>query len=218
MKLYYIYIFLFAIMFIGCDETIDADQGPCKFPPSESNFPVFSPYCTECFFILQFQGEEYSFDWNQINSGGPSDGPGWRPDRNILVQKTWNSFLSFYIVSPSSVEILYNSIGVKTPLLKVDTLSKLTSVPPPVSASFGIYNYCNDFFEPTGNIDQSYHQLTGVELFQTGLIGPINGSSDDYLKHYYNCSGELKATFMINGEIQVVTAQYKVRVQIWEKL
>lgn len=205
---------------MGCDNTIDFDKGPCKFAPPESKFPIFpATYCTECYFNLKFSDKEYSFAGSQLEAGGPGAGPGWSPDRNIQVQNTWNSFLSFYLVSPSSDELLSNSIGVKTPRLKLDTLSKLISAPPSVSASFGIYNYCNDFFEPiTGDVSQSYNQLTDIELMESYYVGSIDGSIEQYQNHFFYCYGEITATFVINGEKQLVTATYKVRAQIWEEL
>ncbi len=218
MKLYYIYIFLFAIMFIGCDDTIDADQGPCKFPPSESNFPVFSSVaCEECYFNLQFEGKEYSFAGNQfeVGSGAPTNSS----DTRIVYYQMHNAFLSFYLVSPPSDDELNNSINVKTPLLKETTLSNLSDHPPSVSASFGIKNYCQTFFEPiTGSVSQSYNKLTAVELIDSYFVGNSEGSTEQYQLHIYYCYGELSGTFIIDGENQVITSNYKVRSFIYEKL
>jgi hypothetical protein len=200
----------------GCDNPTDFDNGPCKFAPPESKFPIFRS-CEECYFNLKFQNKEYFFAGNQLESGG--GGPGWRPERNILVQSKYNSFLSFYLVSPSSDELLNNSIGVKSALLESSAISKLNDSPPPVSVSLGIYNYCKTFFEPvTGDISQSYHLITKTELIQSSFMGSIGGSIEQYQNHIYYCYGEIKATFVINGENQIVTATYKVKAEIWEKL
>ncbi|HET7178519.1 MAG TPA: hypothetical protein VFI14_02285 [Chryseosolibacter sp.] len=130
-----------------------------------------------------------------------------------------NVFFSFYLVSPPSDEALSNSINVKTPLLKVDTLSRLEDYPPPVSVSFGIANYCKDFFEPiTDDINQSYHQLTDIKLIESYYVGSIEGSIGEYQKHIYYCHGNIHATFIINGDPELVTATYKLTADIYEKL
>lgn len=210
-------LLLLLALFIRCENAPDFDEGPCKFAPPESNFPINEKSCKECFFNLKLNGKEYSFNGNQLEEGG--GGPGWKPERNILVQSKYNPFLSFFLVSPISEESLNNSIGVKTPLLESSAISKLNVPPPSVSVSFGIYNYCNTFFEPvTGDINQSYHSTTKTELIESSFMGSIGGSAEQYQKHVYYCYGAINATFLINGEKQIATATYKVKVEIWEKL
>jgi hypothetical protein len=217
MKLSYVFFFIF--LFIRCDNAIDVDYGPCKFAPPESKFPeLLFAYCDECYFTLQFAGKKYSFVGKQLETI-PSEIVWEPPDKTNLIQLIRNSFLSFYFIAPATAELLNNSRGIKTPLLKLDTLSKLKSNgPPPVSASFGIYNYCKNLFEPIGNINQSYHRLTDTELIESYFVGTIGDGIERYQKYIFYCSGELQATFIINGETQVATASYKVRAEIWEKL
>jgi hypothetical protein len=204
MKLSYGIILLFAILLIGCDNTIDFDNGPCKFAPPESNFPIISS-CEECFFNLNFQDKEYSFPGNKIASNVSGD-----------YSQMNNVFLSFYLVPPNSDEELNNSIDIKTPLLKVEAITKLNDSPPLVSVAFGIYNYCNDFFEPiTDDVSQSFHQLTKVELVESY---PTEINFEPFQLFDFYLTGELQTTFIINGETQMVTAQYKVKSIIYEKL
>jgi hypothetical protein len=205
MKLSKMMIFILATSFIGCDNTNNFDNGPCKFAPPESKFPVFQRTCEECYFNLNFQGKKYSFAGNQI----PSDAGGGYSQMN-------NAFLSFYLVSPNSDKELNNSVAIKTPLLKLENIKSLNNSPPLVTTAFGIYNYCNDFFEPiTENINQSYHQLTKVEFLESYRT-EINFEPFQLFSYYL--TGELKTTFIINGETQIVTAQYRVKSIIYEKL
>lgn len=211
-------LYIFPLVLVGCSDSMDVSQGPCPFPPAESNFPVISGVysCEECYFNIQFSGEEYSFAANQFERAPLPVGQ--TSDTTILAANSWNSFLSFFLVAPSSVEELYDNIGVKTPLLKVDTVSsrKLESFPPPVSAAFGIYNYCEDFFEPiTGDVSQSYHQLTEVELIESY---PVERDSEPYQRNHFYSYGELEMIFLINGELQEATASYKIDVIIYERL
>lgn len=205
-------------LIVGCDNTIDFDNGPCKFAPPESKFPVFPrAYCEECYLNLQFKGKEYSFAGNQFEGGSSS--PIANSNNRIVFLQMQNAFLSFYLVSPSSDEELNNSINVKTPLINVTTLSNLVDFPPSVSASLGINNYCENFFEPiTDNVSQSYNKLTDIEFIESYFVGSSEGSTDQYQLHIYYCYGVVNATFLIDGEKQLVTSNYKIRSLIYEKL
>lgn len=202
MKLSYIIIFPFLIVLNGCDNAVDFDKGPCKFAPPESNFPIIEQACKECFFNLKFQGKQYSFPGDRIS-----------PAFGGNLSQMYNVFFSFYLVPPDSDEELYNSVDIKSPLLRVEAITKLnTSRGPLVSTAFGIYNYCNDFFQPvTDDVSQSYHWLTKAELIESYSVG------NEQLFFFY-LIGELQATFTINGEVQIVTAEYKVKSRFYEKL
>lgn len=77
-------------------------------------------------------------------------------------------------------------------------------------------NYCNDFFQPiTENISQSHHQLTKVELIESY---PTEVNSESFQLFSFYLTGEIQATFIINGESQLVTAEYKVKSRFYEKL
>lgn len=217
MKLSHLLILLLLAVFVQCDNTPNFDKGPCKFAPPESNFTIFSGACEECFFNLIFDDKEYHFAGNQFEDEG--GGPGWAPERNILVQSKHNAFLSFYLVSPASEELLNNSIGIKTPLLESASIANLDGPPPPVTASLGIFNYCKVFFEPiTGDVNQSHHLITETEHIQSSYMGSIDGSIEKYQKHIYYCFGEIHSIFMINGEERSVVANYKIKMEIWEEL
>lgn len=212
-------LYLILLVFTGCTNAPEYSQGPCPFPSAESNFPVIPGVysCEECYFNIQFSGDEYSFAANQFERT-PSSPVGHSSDTTILAGRAWNSFLSFFVVIPSSVEELNNRIGVKTPLLMVETVSrrKLESFPPPVSAAFGIYNYCKDFFEPiTGDVSQSWHQLTEVELRESY---PVERDSEPYQRNHFYTYGELEMIFLINGNLREATASYKIDVVFYEKL
>lgn len=199
------FLYLILLVFTGCTYDPDYSQGPCPFPPAESNFPVISwTYCEECYFNIQFRGEEYSFQENQLET------------RSIIRSEAHNSFFSFYFAHPSSVEELYNSIGVKIPLLKLYTIiySEPDNFSPAGAAEFGIYNYCEDLFEPiTGDVSQSWHQLTEVELIESYLVESDSGS---YRFNKFYGNGELEMTFLINGELEDATASYKIDLIIYE--
>lgn len=101
-------LYLILSVFSGCSDATEYSQGPCPFPPAESNFPVFpepSVLCKECTFTIEFQGEVYSFDGNQLET------------RSIGLGEAHNSFFSFYLAPPPTVKELYESIAKKTPLL-----------------------------------------------------------------------------------------------------
>lgn len=206
MKLFYFIISILTLHFSGCDNNTNFDNGPCKFAPPESNFPVIEQSCAECYFNLRFQGKEYTFPGNRIS---PAFGGNWSQMSNV--------FFFFYLVPPNSDEELNASINVKTPLMKVETInqteiSNLTR-PSLVSTAFGIYNYCNDFIQPvTGDIGKSYHRLTKADLIETYPAG-----NNEQLFFFY-LTGEFETTFIINGEAQSVTAEYKVKSRFYEKL
>lgn len=207
--------FLCLILIFGCDQATDSDQKPCAFAPPESQFPIFpSTDCSDCTLNLQFQGKEYSFNGNQFDAG--SDSPIRQSDKKIVYGYFQNSFLSLYLISPSSVESLYNSVNINTPLLPVDTINKLVEHPTPVSAAFGIYDYCNNFFEPiTNNVSKSFNQLTRVELIET-YQAQIN--FELYQNSLFSISGHLKAPTMIEGKAEVITVTYEAQIEILEKL
>lgn len=206
MKLSSFPLLLLMVLFLRCDSTPDFDTGLCKFAPPESNFPVIEQSCVECYFNLKFQGKQYSFPGNRIS---PAFGGNWSQMSNV--------FFFFYLVPPNSDEELNASIGVKTPLMKVETITKTEisnlTRPSLVSTAFGIYNYCNDFFQPlTDDIDKSYHRLTKAELIETYPVG-----NNEQLFFFY-LTGEFETTFIINGDAQSVTAEYKVKSRFYEKL
>jgi hypothetical protein len=196
------YMFIFFLLLTGCTNAPEYSQGPCPFPPAESNFPVFPEpgvYCKECYFNIEFRGEDYSFAGNQLKTSSRG------------ISEAHNSFLTFYLASSSSVKELYNSIGVKTPLSEVDIFYRreLESFRSSVSTAFGIYNYCKDFFEPiTNDITKSYHLLTEVELIE----------SVPHQRNYFYFYGELFMTFNIDEELQEALANYKIDAVIYERL
>ena len=199
----------------GCDNKEEVDFGPCKFPPADSRFPNRElAYCDDCSFQINFRGEQYLFNGKQFKT---VSGTTWNPpDKNILTWLTRNSFFEFYLVAPESDELLVNSIGSKTRILKVDTMFQLNSPPPPVSVSFRMYNYCRDFFEPLNeSINQSHHQLTKVEPVKSY---PVLINSMPYQLHGFYCEGEIQATFLIDNAPEAVTARYKLWIVVYEKL
>jgi len=205
MKQTKIIVSLVVLLGIGCDNTTNFDNGFCKFAPPESNFPIIERSCEECYFNLKFQSKQYSFPGNRIS---PAFGGNWSQMSNV--------FFFFYLTPPNSDEELNASINVKTPLMKVETITKteISNLTRPsfVSTAFGIYNYCNDFFQPeTDDVDKSYHRLTKAELIQSYSVG------NEQLFVFY-LTGEFETTFIINGVAQIVTAEYKVQSRFYEKL
>jgi len=197
-------VLFFSFLLSGCgNQTID--YGPCKFAPPDSKFTSFSGVCEECYFNLQFRDGVYSFIGKQLHSEAGGD-----------YSHTYNAVLSFYLDSPKSNLELVNSVGVKKPLQKVSVLSKSGNTPEPVSAAFGIYNYCNEFFEPiTDNVNQSYHRLTSIELIDSY---PAEINSEPIQFYYYYCVGELNATIIIDGKAETIIGSYRLKMEIYEKL
>jgi len=205
MRLFYFLIFLLVTLLVQCDNTTDFDKGPCKFAPPESNFPLVDQSCTECYFNLSFQGSRYVFQGNKIF---PSFGGDY--------SKMRNAFFDFYLDSPDSDEELNASIDVKTPIVKVENITKSTGTPPVVSTAFGIYNYCNDFFQPiTDDVNRSFHRLTKSELIESYTV---KIDSEPHQLFIFYLTGEIHATIIINDETQVITAEYQLKSFIFEKL
>lgn len=205
MKAPWVLVLLLVYLLTGCGNDDGFGQKPCPFAPPESDFPIISNICEDCYFNIQFREQEYSFSGNQFTSPYFSDHT-----------QADNAFLSFYLISPISVSELDQGIDVKTPLLEIDAIDNLTVQPPSVTVAFGIYNYCKDLFQPaTNDVSQSYHQLTSTELIESY---PTALDNEPYQISFYYLIGELQATFNINGEEDLVTAEYKVKCQIYEKL
>jgi hypothetical protein len=61
MKLSFIIILLFVTILNGCDNPTDFDNGPCKFAPPESKFPIFRS-CEECYFNIFLPGINLSLE------------------------------------------------------------------------------------------------------------------------------------------------------------
>ena len=134
----------------------------------------------------------------------------------VTILKCGMFFFDFYLYPPDSDEELYSSIGVKTPLIKRKVIINGIDSPPLVSTAFGIYNYCNDFFEPiTDDISQSYHRLTKAELIESY---PVEIDFQPYQSYFFYLLGELQISIIINGETKVITAKYKVRSVVYKKL
>lgn len=129
LKAPWIIVLLLVYLLTGCGNDDDFGQEPCPFAPSDSNFPEIETRCDECFFNLNFQDGAYQFNGNQVDL-----------DVYSYYSLSYNAFLSFYLISPSSVAELDQGIDVKTPLLEIETVNNLTTQPPSVSAAFGIYN------------------------------------------------------------------------------
>ncbi|HMR56910.1 MAG TPA: hypothetical protein PKC10_06295 [Cyclobacteriaceae bacterium] len=199
-------ILLLLAVFVQCDNTPDFDKGPCKFAPPESNFPLTpGTFCEECYFNFEFQDREYSFTGNKLESSYVGD-----------YSKMWNVFFDFYLDLPDSDEELNGSIDVKTPLVEIESITKSIETPPVVSTAFGIYNYCKDLFEPVPyDINQSFNRLIKAELIESY---PAEINSEPHQSFLYYLNGELQATFNLNGETEVITAEYKVRCVVYEKL
>lgn len=213
-------LFCTMLSFYGCQDEIEVDRGPCKFAPVSSNFAeVEYSYCQDCYVKIQFMGDEYFFEEDQIDFT-PS-GFVWNSDNTNIISTAENAFFQLNIASPFSPVVLNDNIGIKTPLLNRESLATLgNDVPPPVSASFGIYNYCKDFFESSGNVNESFNLLTDVELLESYevQIGEDESSFHPYQRSLFNCSGELQGSFIINGETHIITANYKLNMEIYERL
>lgn len=206
MKSSFFLILLLTAFSMNCENTLEYDKGPCKFAPPDSNFPIIpGAFCEECFFKLKFQGKEYSFSGNRIESYYVGD-----------YSQSINVFFNFYLDSPASNEALHGNVDVKSPLVKREVIINHTDSSMLLSSAFGIYNYCNVFFQPiTDDIGQSYHRLTDIELIESY---PVEINSEPFQLFSFYLTGELHATFIINGEIQLITAEYKVKSSVYEKL
>jgi hypothetical protein len=192
MKQLYLLSF-FCFLLIGCNDSNSFEDGrPCGFAPAESNFPlVQSTFCEECYMNINFKENKYSFDGNQFGTFPAGD-----------FSQMQNPFFSFYLFSPNSVEELNNSIGQITSLTSVQTLTKLDESPGLPSVAFGIYNYCDNFFEAlTSDVSKSKHELKSIENVNS---------------NFFYCIGEISATLIVNGEEQMVTAAYKILVRVGE--
>jgi len=212
MKVKYFFAALL-LLFIQCEDKIDVDYGDCKFAPANSKFSTFPPYCEECFMQIQFMGQEYTFKDYQIDRFG---GHSFYPEKN-WISVTLNDFFGLDIISPNSVEILKKSVGLKTPLLKHDSIiiDKLNLLPP-VSVSFGIRNMCGKWYEPMTrqDISQSNHTLSSVKFLSSDRYLADSGP---YLRSYFLCTGDLRTNFVLDDKIQPMTGNYKLTVIIYEK-
>ncbi len=205
MKLSYSLILLLLAVFVQCDNAPGFDNGPCKFAPPNSNFPLIDKSCEECYFNLTFQGKEYLFPGNKISPSFAGD-----------YSKMRNVFFDFYLDPPDSDEGLIAGIDVKTPLVKVEDITKAIGSPHVVSTAFGIYNYCNDFFQPiTDDISQSFHRLTKADLIESY---PTEINSEPYQLFIFFLNGEVQATIIVDGDTQLVTAEYQLKSFVYEKL
>lgn len=204
-----IFLCIIFISLSGCEDTSKASQEPCPFPPAESNFPVFpepSAFCKECFFNIEFLEQEYTFEGNQLEIS-------WTG-----LSEAHNSFFSFYFAPPSTLDDLYNNIGVSMPFLQLYTLlsSNSDSNFSAGTTELGIYNYCKDLFEPiTGDVNQSYHQITQVELIESY---PVEIDSIQHKLSIFYFYGELTMTFIVNDEVKEAKANYKLLGSIEEKI
>jgi hypothetical protein len=219
MKVREILIVVTICLVYGCNNAIDLDKIPCQFAPATSTFPVVSSFCDECFFNLEIDGNEYSFEGNQIDTG-PSL-PSWFPENSNLTTETRNSLISFFFVSPSTMESLNNSIGVKQPLLTLDEFNDLAfNAPTLVTTSFGIFNYCKDYYEAFGTTNESFHELTGVEIIESGTfnIGQTEFDREPYQVTRFYATGRLRSIFDFNGETMVVTGVYRIQAKVRERL
>lgn len=205
MKLYYFLIVLLIALFVKCDSTPNFNTEPCKFAPADSKFPLIDQSCKECYFNLSFQGREYVFPGNKIFPSFAGD-----------FSKMRNVFFDFYLYPPDSDEKLNASIGVKTPIVKVESITKSTSPPLVVSTAFGIYNYCNDFYQPIADdMNRSFHRLTKSELIESY---PVKIDSEPHQLFIFYLTGEIHATIIINEETHMITAEYQLKSFIYEKL
>jgi hypothetical protein len=207
---------LFVLLIFGCEDKINANYGPCKFPSAQSKFPELKyAWCKDCFVELNFQDQQYRFNGNQIETI-PSAANWNPPELPYLVRLTRNSFFELNFISPLTVQELSNAVGNKTALLKTDTLSKLTGEIPPASVLFGVFDYCREFHQPVAyDITSSSHELTGIELIESY---PVEVNYEPYQLSYFYCTGKLNMTFLINGNTEPATAQYNIQVEVYEKL
>ena len=60
--------------------------------------------------------------------------------------------------------------------------------------------------------------LTHTDLLESYFVGNNVGNADDYQFNRFYAYGELKATFNIDGEIQVATGKYKIQLIVYEKI
>jgi hypothetical protein len=209
-------VLTWVVLITACEDKIDANYGPCKFPSAQSKFPELKyAWCKDCFVELDFQNQQYRFNGNQIET--TSSAANWNPpELPYLVRLTRNSFFALNFISPLTVQDLFNAVGNKTALLKTDTLSKLTGEIPPASVLFGVFDYCREFHQPLAqDITRSSHELTGIELIESYTV-EVN--YQPYQLSYFYCTGTLNMTFLINGNTEPAAAQYKIQVEVYEKL
>ena len=87
---------------------------------------------------------------------------------------------------------------------------------PNATVTFGIFDYCREFFQPiTNDVERSSHELTGIELIESY---PVEVYYEPYQLSYFYCTGNLNMTFLINDQVSLATGRYKIKVEIWEKL
>ena len=207
---------LFSLLIIfGCEDPVDVKYGPCEFPSAKTKFQTFNYWCKDCFVELDLFNQQYRFNGNQFESAGAA--ANWNPpELPYLVRSTQNSFFNLNFVSPLTVQDLRSGLGNKTALLRTDSLSKLTGQIPNATVTFGIFDYCREFFQPiTNDVERSSHELTGIELIESY---PVEVYYEPYQLSYFYCTGNLNMTFLINDQVSLATGRYKIKVEIWEKL
>jgi hypothetical protein len=219
MKRYYSFVLLVAL-FIQCEEKVDYIK-KCPFAPPESNWSSVSPCgsdncnydCSECELKVNFRGKNYVFKGNQLDRSYMIK---CQNNTNCYSSVEWynNPFMTFLMVIPEKKEEFLDKVGVKTALVRYDSLIKLDR--PPFETSLRIQDYCSTYFEPnTGQpVEESYHVMNTATLADS--LTWDTDTDKTQVEYSYLCTGEFRTNIDIDGNSEPLNATYKIEYRVIE--
>lgn len=203
--------FLLLLSLAGCQEA--TFETGCSFAPPTSKWPAVDCTtcnwsCINCFMNISFMDQAYAFSAEQINRE-----PGCDLDGNecMRLREYYSTplFQNWQVV-PESLDQLQQWTGLKMPLQSFDVFDPLDPTP---TSSLRLLNYCEDRFEiaPGQNLEESYNLIDQFVKSDSGRY-LVNDIPFDWWQVDYH--GTLRATFLINGQPEPLTAEYQLRILI----
>lgn len=198
------YVYLISlVVFIGCEDPITVDDGPCKFAPPTSNFATYTEKCEDCYFNINIAGVQYKFRSDQLLRSFQNF-----PEPGVYSYKT--VLFEFQLGGPKTVRSLLNVDDRNQLYTSFNTPEEIDKNSQELNVSLQLTNYCKTVFDAQFNLDpfsgkDSYHKIKETKLIKLDYYG------DDYSADFL-VSGEFVTYFLFEGEYKMVSGNYQVPV------
>lgn len=143
---------------------------------------------------------------------GPSGSPCPGLDCRQVNTHKYDRFFQLNFVRPNTLEELENSVGIKTPMISLDSMMHRTSTQVHLGMMF--FNNCEKGFLPSSSdLNEVYNLIDSIEVVDEIEINLEGKPAVIYETLVY---GEFKAQFNADGKLVDVRASYKLTEYLTE--
>ena len=212
------YLVIFSLLLLAACENYEFDLPDCNFDTQITETPFAWEVEQEPLVNIEISNQQPKIILQRrMESIGSVSCPSDRDTcLNVLTRHIYEKLVELDMMRPSTMDDLTNSIGVRTPLLSLDSLSAHSD--PLVHMGLKIINSCNREFQALGegvDAENSYNTINDVSVESREEI-EVEGEPKELIQTII--SGEMNAKFEVDGLIIPVNVTYRLEQYLIQDL